>query len=186
LSQEEITMLCALVGTACLIALFKVLRHRACGGYGRLAYAGGCGWHGPHAWGGHAPGAWRERFSDGGGPEIWLRAAFERLQTTPSQEKVIRAAVVDLRDAAKKARSELRGARSELAQALRSEVFDENAVWGAVAHFEGMTEALRRAGIDAFAKIHGALDERQRAALADIVESAPRMRGWGGPYRSWM
>jgi hypothetical protein len=48
-------------------------------------------------------------------------------------------------------------------------------------------EDLRKAFVGATAKIHDALDERQRARLADLIESGPRFGGGGfgrGFYRS--
>ncbi|HEX7664268.1 MAG TPA: hypothetical protein VF407_07160, partial [Polyangiaceae bacterium] len=57
---------------------------------------------------------------------------------------------------------------------------------------EGVVESMRKAAIDAFAKVHEALDERQRGLLGDFIEHGPRFRdfagrrggGFGGhPYR---
>jgi uncharacterized membrane protein len=177
-NKERTSMLGFVIGTVCLIGLFNVIRHRhGWGGYGRFAHAGGCGGHrGYGDYGGY------ERQGFGGfrraGRNFFLRAAFERLDTTPGQEKVIREAIDELREAGRKAKSEVKEARPEVAQALRGEVFDENAVGGVVARIEGATESLRKAAIDAFAKIHGVLDERQRSRLADFVESGPRRREW--------
>jgi hypothetical protein len=53
-------------------------------------------------------------------------------------------------------------------------VFSEEALGSATARFEGALEEFRKAGIDAFTKIHGTLDERQRARLADLIERGPR------------
>jgi Spy/CpxP family protein refolding chaperone len=181
-------MLGFLIGTVCLIGLFKVIGHRRGWGgwgrhvhYGRFAHAGGgCGgYRGDGDYGGY-DGYERQGFGGfrRGGRNFFLRTAFERLDTTPGQEKVIKEAIDELREAGRKAKSELKEARPEVAHALRGEVFDENAVGGVVARIEGATESLRKAAIDAFAKIHGVLDDRQRSRLADFIESGPRRREW--------
>jgi uncharacterized membrane protein len=103
-----------------------------------------------------------------------LRALFERLDTTPGQEKVIKAAVDDLQTKARAAKDEARAARSEIAKAMRSESFDEVMIGGATARLESTVDIMRKAGIDAFAKVHDVLDEKQRALLADFIESGPR------------
>jgi Spy/CpxP family protein refolding chaperone len=167
-----------LVGTACLIGLFSVVRHgRRFGHCGHVGYGGGYegfrrGWgrHGQHDWG------WR---GDSGRP-FFLRSIFERLDTTPGQEKAILAALDELKETARAAKGEMRGARSELAQAMRTESFDEVALGGATARVEGVVDTARKAGIAAFAKIHQALDDRQRQKLADIIESGPGFGRWGG------
>jgi uncharacterized membrane protein len=103
-----------------------------------------------------------------------LRALFERLDTTPGQEKVITAAVDDLQTKARAAKDEARAARGEIAKAMRSESFDEVMIGGATARLESTVDIMRKAGIDAFAKVHEVLDEKQRAMLADFIESGPR------------
>jgi uncharacterized membrane protein len=159
---------------------------------GSFGYGGGSGgpWERGAPWGG------RERGRGWGGGRgffggmMFLRAIFERLDTTPGQEKVIRAAFEDFRERAKAIKDELKDARPEIARAFRSEVFDETSVGGAVAHLEIGLEGMRKAMIEAFAKVHEVLDERQRGMIADIVEkrgfSSWRngdWRGGGSPYR---
>ncbi|WP_394822674.1 Spy/CpxP family protein refolding chaperone [Pendulispora albinea] len=173
----------------------------AWGGGGWGGYGGGSPWgHGDHAgdyrhgWHGEA---WRggsyddvpegdRRGRHGGwgawagrqGQRFFLRGLFERLDTTPGQEKVIVAAFDDLRAAADKVREEMHGARTEVATAMRGESFDEVALGGATARVEHGIDTMRRAGIDAFAKIHEALDERQRGRLADLLQHGPRGFGY--------
>lgn len=121
-----------------------------------------------------------------------LRALFERLDTTPGQEKVIVAAFEESRDAGREAWKSVRESREDLARALRADVFDEDAVRAARSRHE---EALRKAE-DVMAaslrKVHEALDSKQRGILADLLEAgpwAPRASWRGGfhpqgPYRS--
>ena len=191
------------IGTLCLVGLFKVLRrgrfyagpYYAFGGGGGGGGCGGGGYRDGYRrdswqfdeeprWHRHGP-PWAEDWRGGGGGGGWrgwgarqgqrffLRGLFERLQTTPGQEKAIVSALDDLRAAGQGVRDEMRGARSEVATALRGESFDEVALGGATARVEHGIDTMRKAGIDAFAKIHGALDERQRAQLADWLERGP-------------
>ena len=188
-------MLGFLIGTACLIGFLKLARMgrrgrfgygRGCGGYGRGGYGGGFDPRGgDDGWGGHE-GPWTGR-GHGGPFGRWfiLRRLFSRLDTTPGQEKVIKTAIDELRAAADKVRGDVKAARPEVANAIRMEQFDETA-FGEISHkIDEAAQAMRRATIDAIAKIHAVLDERQKKLLGDLVESGPRFRDWGGggPYR---
>ncbi len=199
-----------LFGTLCLIGLIKVARHGrgygGCGGYGR--YGGGWGhrghrgWHGRDHFGGdegYGGGGWGERVRGYGGGRFFLRAMFERLDTTPGQEKVIQQAFEDLREKGRAAKNDMKAARAEVAKAMRSTSFDEVSVGTATAQVEAVMDSMRKAVIDAFAKVHEALDDRQRGMFADFIENGPRFRDvanhWrnhgdhggpgnhGGPYR---
>jgi hypothetical protein len=182
-------MLGFLIGTACLIGLIKTLR------WGRRGYGGGCGYgrHGGgfgrhHGWGGYDQGAgwggggWGG--GDWGGPSMMLRALFQRLETTPGQEKVIVSAFEELREAGRTARGEARASRADIAKAVRSPAVDEVLFGEMFARHDTTLETLRKASIGAIAKVHDALDEKQRARLADIIESGPgffRDGPWAGP-----
>ncbi|APR86976.1 RNA-binding region RNP-1 (RNA recognition motif) [Minicystis rosea] len=176
------------------------------GGYGR--YGGGCGegwdgggwggyrehgghhggWGGHHGgWGGHHGGwgGYREHGGFGGGwggPSVLLHGLFRRLATTPGQEKVIREAIDEVRAAAREARGEARASRADLAKAMRSPAIDEVLFGEMFARHDVAMESLRKATIGALAKVHDALDEKQRAELASLIESGPGFfRGpWGG------
>ncbi len=143
-----------IVGAACLFGLVRVLRHARHGHFGH---------HGPFG-----------RFRGGFGPRMMLRGLFERLDTTPGQEKVIAAAIADLRSHAKDAKMGLAGARHDVAEALRQESFDETLLGGALSRMDNVVDDLRKSALDAFAKVHATLDERQRRVLADLVETGPR------------
>src|SRR5579884_3245710 len=103
-----------LFGTACLVGLVKTLRgghcHRGyghgCGAGGGCGPQGGCGargWGGHHGhWGGHwGGGHWGGGHFGGGPARFMLRGLFQRLETTPGQEKVILAAVDQVREKAR-------------------------------------------------------------------------------------
>jgi hypothetical protein len=176
-------MLGFVIGTACLLGLIGVIR----AGRRRWARFGyGCGHgrgHGYRGWNESGP-DWEER----GGPFgrwFFLRSLFGRLETTPSQEKVIKEAISDLRATAERVRAEVKAARPEVATAIRAESFDET-LFGEISHkIDEAAQTMRRAAVDAFAKVHSVLDERQKRTLAEMVEAGPGFGWgrWGGPYR---
>lgn len=154
-----------LIGAACVFGLVKVLRH------GRGFHHGGARCHGR---GEHR----------GGRGRWWLRGLFERLDTTPGQEKVIREAIEELRDAARGLKGEMRHGRDAVSDALRSPAVDETQLGELFARQDERITELRKTFVGALARIHDALDEDQRRRLADMIGSG-RGFGWGGPYRSW-
>lgn len=187
-------MLGFLIGTACLIGLVKVVRAGHCGS----GYGGGCGhrgrhgghhgrhggWHGHH--GGGWGGGWGGPWARGGGGGSWLRGLFERLDTTPGQEKVIKQAVDEVFEATRAARGELDQTRRDIATALRSGTVDETAMGELFARHDEKLREIRKAFVGAIAKVSDALDEDQRKKLADLLErgiGGGGFGGFGGPYR---
>jgi uncharacterized membrane protein len=161
-------MLGFVIGTACLIGLVKVLR---AGRGGRWGMHRGFG----RGWG-------RRGF----GPRAMLRGLFERLDTSPSQEKVITQAAGEIMDANGPLRDELHATRREVARALRAPALDEVALGELFARHDEVLRDLRKRSVGALARVHDALDDRQRAALADLLEGGHRRvvsRGPLGPYR---
>ena len=182
-------MLGFLIGTVCLIGLIKTLRAgRGCGGHGYGGGCGGGGW-GRRRWGRGGPGAWGEGGWDHddeggfGGPGVFLRGIFRRLETTPGQEKVIAEAFDELRTAGRKARGEAKASRADLAKAMRSPTVDEVLFGEMFARHDTTLEELRKAAIGSLAKVHDALDEKQRARVAEMIEAGPGFfrRGPFGP-----
>jgi hypothetical protein len=185
-------MLGVLIGTVCLVGLIKTLRWGRYGGGCGGGYGGHGGGWGRRGWGGH--GHQGEGWGGGGGhgggwggggwggPSMFLRMLFQRLETTPGQEKVIVAAYEEMREAAGKARGEVRASRADIARAMRSPAIDEVLFGEMFARHDAALEALRRSGLGAIAKVHDALDERQRARFADLIEAGPgffRGGAWG-------
>lgn len=182
-----------LIGTVCLIGLIKVLR----GGYRRGYGHGGCGWSGGscgggygRGWGGHHGwdhggdhGGWeRGGFRDGGA--FWLRALFERLDTSPGQEKVIREAIDEVRRNASTLRDEGRATRADVAKAVKSPSFDETVMGELFARHDNHLEKMRKDLVGAIAKVHAVLDDRQRELLAQLIERGPFGGAqFGGPFR---
>jgi uncharacterized membrane protein len=163
-----------IVGAACLAGLVHMMRRRRC--YGR----GGWGHHHHQHEGRGWDGPWDHRGS--GGP-FWLRGLYSRLDTTPGQEKVIREVVDELREEAQGFRGEVGRARGDLADALRSDTVDETALGEAFARHDDALTRVRKGLVGGLAKLHEALDERQRRQLAQWLEARG---GWGGPYRGGM
>lgn len=125
----------------------------------------------------------------GVGHSFWLRALFARLDTTPGQEREIRAALEDLRDRAKDAKGGLADSREGLGRAIGGDTFDVGAFESASAHVDATAEKVKDALRGALERIHAVLDPKQRARLAEIVSEGRfgrrggRWSGGGGPYR---
>lgn len=178
-----------LIGTACLIGLIATIRRGYGGGCG-YAYAGhGCGGRGYGRWGGHHAyrDEWREHeghhhhhhrgggwgFRGGWGPRAWISMLSQRLDLTPAQEKVVFQQFGEVRDALRKGRGELRESRRDLAKAFRATSFDAVLLGETFSRHDNSIEEVRKAVTGALARIHEALDERQREKLAEILEE-----GW--------
>lgn len=143
-----------LFGTACLAGLIFNLRRAR--------------WH--HHHGRHGGGRWSWR-----GRMRWL---FERLDTSPGQEKVMVQAADDLTEAFEKMRDEMRTTREAIARSLRGETFDSAALSELDAKHDELVANLRRTLRTSLSKIHEALDPKQRRELADLLE-----HGMGHGYR---
>jgi Spy/CpxP family protein refolding chaperone len=172
-----------ILGTVCLIGLVKVLRHgRGWHGYGHAgAYGHDCG---PGYYGG---GYGRGGFD--GGPRRWmLRRLFERLETTPGQEKAILAALDELREERRGLREEMEQTRGDLGRAVASGLIDDASMQETFARHDRLLARLRVGFVEAMKKVTDALDERQRKQVADLLQGG--FRGWGGgfrgPYRGGM
>ena len=168
------------VGIASLIGLAALKRHHrghvhhGCG-YGH-GHGHGCG-HGDHDGSGRRGGPWRRR-------TLWR--IFEHLDTTPGQEKLIREQLEQRwaqRDSVSRA---WRIAGEELAETLRAEAVDEAAVDQLLARHQDELSDVRKQLARALARIHEALDQRQREHLARFLGSRGfRGRPFGGPYRGF-
>lgn len=167
-----------LIGTVCLIGLVKTLRHGR-GWHGGGCHGGGChgGGHGRWRWGGGGGGGFRRRGA--------ARFLFELLDATPGQEKVILAAMDDVRAAGDESRKRWRAARTEAAQAIRGDLLDEAALREASAKLDAAGQTLRDAMTAALTKVHEALEPDQRRRLAELLDDGPQFfdRFGGGPYR---
>ena len=86
-----------------------------------------------------------------------------------------------MRSSADDLHAEMRRSKHDLAVTLRSDNVDETALGEAFARHDDAIEKVRKTFVGGVAKLHDALDERQRGLLAQWLES-PRSF-WGGPYR---
>ena len=141
-----------LFGTACLLGLTATFAGRH---------------HGYHHCGGH------RRGFRGGRARFVLNRLLDRLDTTPGQEKVIREAMDTMLDDLHDAKREFSGSREDVARVIRSENLDRAQVEAIFTRHDVVIDRVRQNALDAFAKVHETLDERQRKILADIVLSGP-------------
>lgn len=143
------------------------------------------GWGHHHRWGHHHQG-WGQSWTQGRHPardRFALRWLFERLDTTPGQEKVLRQALEEVRAAGANGKSELDAGRREIAAAIRNGVIDETQMAELYARQDEQLRALRTTLFGALAKVTEALDEDQRRALAELIDrEGPAF--FGGPYRT--
>lgn len=137
------------VGTLCLWGMFRVAR-------------------GGRRWGrGH------------GGHRRWfLRRAFEWLETTPGQEKVILEAAETLEGEGRKLREEMWKARTDLGEAMKGEVLDEAKLRSGFERQQSTLAEAQQRYLGAVGKVFESLQADQRAALAEYLSS----RGWHGGY----
>jgi hypothetical protein len=166
------------IGFLCLFGLIKVMRYGRGGACGGRMHGGWGGHHGHHGGWGHR-GGWRE---GGGGGDFWLRGLYQKLDATPGQEKVIRAAVDEIKTAMQGARGELDTSRHDVAKAVRTGAVDEVQLGELFARHDEKLREVRKAFVGALAKVNEALDEDQRKRLADMLEGGFGRFG-GGPYR---
>ena len=114
---------------------------------------------------------------------MMLRMLFERLDTTPGQEKAVVAAVESVHAKLREHKEELARSRADLARALRGEQLDTGALEAAFARHDAALADVRKTALEALGKVHEALDERQRRDLADQLDAGGFFRHHG-PYRS--
>lgn len=152
-------MIGIVVGTVCAIGLVHVLRR------GRRFRRHGCG----------AEGYGRGRGGRGG---WFVRSLFERLDTTPGQEKSILGALEELRQNRGALREEVKQSRGDLARAVRSGLVDDASLEEAFARHDRLLAQLRVSFVEAVRRAAEALDEGQRKVLADMLEGGTWSRAW--------
>jgi hypothetical protein len=185
---------CLIAGSLAIMALSRFAHRRWCHGGGWHGGGWHGGWHRHHhahrsGWGafdpqegGEAP-SWSPSWDDGGygvgGKRYFIRAVLRHVQATPAQERVIGAAVVEFADELKRLTgNEAKRSRQELADALRRPSFDGVVLGEQFARHDTLLEGGRKAFVGLFARIHDALEDEQRARLADLVQRGPRFGLW--------
>jgi uncharacterized membrane protein len=111
------------------------------------------------------------------------RRVLEQLDTTPGQEKAIRAAVDTLRNNMIDGREELAAMRRDLAQAFGGDVLDEQSLTAAITKQDAFVTRARGEVVQAIRNVHEALDGRQRRQLAEWIAGGfssrdPRNADW--------
>src|SRR5262249_32051813 len=141
---------------------------------GRWAYAHGGGPWGRQRWGGWRHEGWNgARHAGGRGPLRWL---FERMDTSPGQERGVADAADALRGTRRGGRDDAERLRADVARSIRGESCDGAALEEAFARAEARLATVRETLRGQAARVHEALDSRQRAELADLVASGWRRR----------
>lgn len=139
-------------------------------------------WHHHHGW--HHHGCGRHGHGPGGfgrGRRRWILGRFfERLDATPAQERALVAELDALEGRLRTARGDLAALRPALGEALRADHLDASATAGLEASLDAVVADVRAALADSVRKLHGLLDPKQRAVVADLL-GAPRAAA--GPYR---
>jgi Spy/CpxP family protein refolding chaperone len=122
--------------------------------------------------------AWRRH--RGPAPAWMVRRLARRLEATPEQERLLREEVEALRLAVAELRGDLLASREDLARALAAERLDPAALDAVAARGASRLEDLRARLGASLARVHEALDARQRQVLAELVRSGPhRRRAYG-------
>lgn len=114
----------------------------------------------------------------------WMfRRVLERIDATPAQERLIVGELDKLQDRLRDARHDLRATRGDLAQAIRQPTLDDAALGAALGRVDTATADARGALVASLRTIHAALDDKQRAELAELLDCTGG--GWwrNGPYR---
>ncbi len=140
------------IGTIALAGLVRVVAR------GRRASRFGGGWGG-----------------DRRGSRGPVRALFSQLDTTPGQERVILEAIDEARGVVRASRGELKLTRKDVLDAVRADRFDPILLEGTFGRHDERIAAIRGTLTGALARVHEALDEKQRARLAEIIRGGFRL-----------
>lgn len=112
-----------------------------------------------------------------------VNEVFERLDTSPGQEKEIKGALREFFDVAIPARRDLRGLASDAGTIFGPEGLDETALAERFDEGEKMLATMREAATQTLRRVHEALDAEQRAELASMFGRRSSRRSSFGPYR---
>jgi Spy/CpxP family protein refolding chaperone len=172
-------MLGFIIGAVCAIGIAKAVRRRA--------------WHARFGYGSHGCGpGWGHDMGRAGprsrGGRWALRALFERLETTPGQERAIVSAFDELRENRRVVRDEMRQTRADLARAVEGGLIEDASFEEAFARHDRLLAQLRVSFTEAVKKICEALDAPQRKHLARWLEGGVLRGGmpWGGSEGAWV
>jgi len=151
--------------------------------HGRCYGHHGYGWHGPFGYGHHGHHGFGG-FARHGRGRWMMHALFSRIDASPAQERAILAEIEKLQERVHGAKVGVKDARGDLAAALRGPQLDDAALGAVLGRVDAATGEARAAVIDALRGIHGLLDDRQRAQVADLLDHGAAGGWWRtGPYR---
>lgn len=114
--------------------------------------------------------ACRRRFGRRG-RGFFVRRLFRRLEATPEQERLFLDEIEALGRALRDTRRGIFGSREELARLLRADSLDAKALDEYGSRQVAVLDTARRLGSEALARIHAALDARQRLIFAELIAS---------------
>ena len=121
--------------------------------------------------------AWRRRWHRFGhrrGRGWMLHRIVARLDATPEQERLLRSEVEAIRSALADLREGFSSSRAELADALAGDAVEASAIDALFERELTRAGEVKKAAVAAFARVHAALDARQRRMLAEMVRCGPR------------
>ena len=174
-------MICFLVAGALTFAAIKFWhrQHQGCwAGYRGMHGGAGFGYDGNLDSGG----GFYRRFRTGRRTPFIMNFLSNRLDATPGQERALASAIEQFQEDLAPLQAEVAKTRSDLAAAMRRSSFDEVAMGELFARHDEAIEKARRAVVGLGARVHEALDERQRDQLASLLE---RGHGFSGFGRGW-
>lgn len=165
-------MLGFVVGMVCLVGVVKMLRrcpgwHGGCGRYAGPPY-------GPFGRGPFHGFAHRRRRGFG---RFFVRSLFDRLETTPGQEKAIMRALEQLTENEQALREEWVQTRADVARVVEGGLVDDAALEESFARHDRLAARVRVSMVESLKATVEALDERQRKVLASLLA------GRGGWFR---
>jgi Spy/CpxP family protein refolding chaperone len=108
-----------------------------------------------------------------------MRWLFERLETTPGQERAIVDAVARARQEQATIREELRLTRADLARVVEGGLVDEAVLEETFARHDRLLARLRVAWVEMLKAVCESLDPRQRKEVAALLT---RRGFFGGPW----
>jgi uncharacterized membrane protein len=162
-------MLGFIIGGIAAIGLIKLVRRHH-------APFGCAGYYGPGF------GAVRRGF----GPRSMLRMVFERLRTTPGQERAIVAALERLRENRSPIRDEIRQTRDDVASTVEGGLMDDAMLDETFHRHDRLLAQVRVSWVEALKTISETLDERQRKELASLIRGRHFFgRGWWSGLRDF-
>jgi uncharacterized membrane protein len=112
-----------------------------------------------------------------------MQALFERLDTTPGQEKTILQGFDKIYAQVEEAREQLLSARTELAAVLGGDVFDQAMLDGILKRQSELTEKFTQSMRELVTTVHASLEPDQRRALAELIGDGSAFFGMRGPGR---